>query len=129
MDTKRVHMLLLVFPLSLMLCLIARVTNYTEAVVTGKGKRNAILTILTITNPIMWGLSQVIESRENKNFACAPFELQDFTPSLITLNGANGEPLAILIRIGAEECLDQRDDLPPFPRSVEACVRSLLCYF
>lgn len=65
-------------------------TNYIEAVVTGKGKRNAILTILTITHPITWGLSQVIESHENINFACAPFGLQDSTPSLITLNGANG---------------------------------------
>ena len=83
-------MLLLVFPLSLMLCLIAGVTNYIEAVVMGKGKRNAILTILTITNPITWGLSQVIESHENTNFTCAPFELQDFPPSLITLNGVSG---------------------------------------
>lgn len=48
-DTKSVHMLLLVSSLSLMLCLIAGVTNFRDAVLMGKGKRNAILTRLTIT--------------------------------------------------------------------------------
>lgn len=49
MDTKSVNMLLLIFPLSLMLCLIASMTNYIDAVIMVKEKEVSFLTILTIT--------------------------------------------------------------------------------
>lgn len=49
MATKSVDMLLLVFPLSLMCCLIAGVTNGTDALVMGRAGGSAILTMPTTT--------------------------------------------------------------------------------
>lgn len=98
-------------------------------VVTVKRKRNAILTILTITKSHHVG--PVASNRitwKYKFYVCTVWT-PGFHPIIKHTQLKLTEPFAILIRVRAEECLNQREkSLPPLSLNVFACVRPLLLY-